>query len=131
MKTNSVQLEADDGAHRSVKTWLLLRRIKLAHRSIVLWESFAQWLPTGPSTSSPVEVITSSWATAEPIPQLGENNGSFLQIAVSVRARGAAGSSSEHCVTPELSAILHLYEHFVNRRSRLVANLLTDLALKA
>lgn len=128
MKVNNVQLDTD-GAYRSVKSWFLLRRIELAHRRVVLWESFAKWVPTGSPTSSPVEVLTSSWATADPIPELGEN-GSFLQIAVSVRARGAAGGSSSKR-TPELSAILHLYEHFVSRRSRLVANLLTDLSLKA
>lgn len=94
----------------------------------MLWESFAQWLPTDSSVSLPVEVFTSSWATVDPIPELGEN-GSFLQIAISVRARDVG--HGKRCVTPELSAIVHMYEHIVNRRSRLVANLLTDMSLKA
>lgn len=107
--------------------------MELKNRSVLLWESCAHWsnaAASSPYSGDPIEVHASSWALVEPIPELGKN-GSFLQVAVSLRvAQPAAGGLTSH-VHPEISSILHLHEQFFNRRCRLVANRLTDMALIA
>lgn len=112
-----------DGITRHVKSWFLMRRIELENRSVLLWESYAQWSTAESLENSAIQVQASSWAVIEPIPEFGAN-GSFFQVVVSLHVQDTADKR------PEISRILHLHEQFFNRRCRLVGNRLTDLSLK-